>query len=82
MLMLKAVHEARLQTKDAEIARLRDEVTWLRNFIQPNRGLGNVISYEADSVLEGRQEPPSEPLDVERAASIARERELLLSGNY
>lgn len=82
MLVLKAVHEALLKSKDAEIASLKDEVSWLRNFIQPPKAYGNAVHYEADHVLEGRQYEPPSNLDKERRELIEIEREQLLNGTY
>lgn len=81
MLMLKSTHEALLKIKDLEVAALRDEVKWLRNFIQPAQTRPLVVTHEADAILEGRQDQLS-PEQIRESEEVLSERARLLSGTY
>lgn len=80
MLVTRRAHDALIAAKDQTIARLQDEVCWLRRMIQPDRRLSPKIHVEADAVLEGRQEqvPEEDPAKTAVDSEAAR----LLSGNY
>jgi hypothetical protein len=80
MFLFKSTHEAFLKIKESEIATLKDEIRWLRNFIQPAQTRPLVVTHEADAILEGRQDQlqPEEQVSDE----VLRERDRLLSGQY
>ena len=79
MIVTKATHEAMLKEKDKHIAALKDEIQWLRNFVQPAHSRPLLINYEADSVLNGgSDEVPAPALSPE----IALERDRILAGTY
>lgn len=84
MIILKAVHEARLAAKDAEIGRLQNEVAWLRNFIHPAPKAAPAQAIEADLLLGASQEAveyASPELSPEQK-QIQREAANLLNGTY
>jgi len=78
MFISTRAHQAILQAKDAHIAHLKDEVSFLRRMVQPGK-LSTDSQIEADAVLEGRQDQiPRDP----KQEAINTEAALLLSGNY
>lgn len=78
MLVSRRAHDALIAAKDQTIARLQDEVCWLRRMIQPDRKLAPEINIEADLVLEGRQDQVS----TEAKEALDSEAARILSGNY
>lgn len=81
MIVLKSTHEALLSAKDAQIAQLRAEISFLRGIVQPRSFDSFKIQTEASAILDSRQDP----IEVEPSMSddeIASERERILSGTY
>ena len=77
MIVLKKTHEALLAAKDEQIKALKDEIAFLRHYIQP-RSTSTVLIQEADAILGGEQSaaPTAEEL------AVISERDRLLSGTY
>lgn len=77
MFVLRSTHKALLQEKDAIIADLREQVRFLRFMVQPSPAV-QVISEEANAVLDGHNEPSLTPEQI----AIQEEASRLLSGTY
>ena len=83
MILLKSTHEAILASKDAQIAALKDEVAFLRLFIQPKGNKENIhLTTKANAVLEGRDEPIDVSSPPMTEDEIQTEAALILSGQY
>lgn len=86
MLVSRRAHDALIAAKDQTIARLQDEVCWLRRMIQPERGSKAPLIEEADLVIGGHQEQivtgSADPNEEARRAAIESEAAQLLSGRY
>mgnify|MGYP006921361625 CR=1 FL=1 len=83
MLVTRSAHDALMKAKDEQIASLKEELSFLRNFIQPQRAARAVVIHaEADAAIEGRESPVEDPELERRAIEIINERERILSGNY
>jgi hypothetical protein len=78
MFVTRGAHDALIAAKDQTIARLQDEVCWLRRMVQPDRALSPKVSVEADLVLEGRQDQ----IQDEQQALVDSEAARILSGTY
>lgn len=78
--------KALIKAKDEQIATLKEEVAFLRNFIQPvNTQHATAIVAEANMAIEGRHEDASpDPTleELKKAFEIESERNRLLSGTY
>lgn len=84
MFLLKSTHKLILDSKEAEVRALREEIAWLRNFVQPvNKNKSFLLSTEANAVLDGHQEIITlDEESLQRSDDVIRERDRLLAGTY